>query len=558
MRLLLFKTIFNEIMKKVFTFICLVFICLSLNAQDLRFYDLPPVDSLNHSSITKLSVISYQFSDKDEGKRSFKKWLGDKFFRENFLYVKKANYFFTLDPLFDNYLGKDFISNKNIWGNTRGLRAQGIIDLGTNQSPSPVGEGLGERFKDKRLEFSTTYFESQSIFTPYLDSIVSTNRVVPGQMYYRGSGAAMDHSLATGWLRYVPNKIFSFEAGHGKNYFGNGYRSLLLSDAAPYYPYFRIDTKIWKIHYVNLWAEFQDMNYWQEYGEVYQKKYGAFHYLSFAATDRLELSLFEVINWQGRDSTHYRNFEINYLNPIIMLRPIEWTIGSADNVIMGAGFSYKFKEATYVYGQFVLDEINMSALRKGNFGSASNKMGWQAGFKTWIPMNFFKPETRNPKPETVNFIYLQSELNSVRPYTYSHITSKSNYGHLNQSLAHPLGANFMEWISFVRLHLDRFVIEGRYSWAMFGSDTEDSNYGHNIYLPYTEHEFDNEVFIGNGILNHLTYKTLTASYQFNPVSNFNIFISLTDRRQIVELNQKRDFIVQFGVRSSVRNLYYDY
>lgn len=552
-------------MKKVFTFICLVFICLSLNAQDLRFYDLPPVDSLNHSSLKKLSVVSFQFSEETQGRRDFKKWLGDKFFRENFLYVKKANYFFTLDPLFDNYLGKDFISNKNIWGNTRGIRAQGIINLtspkatGSNCHPDESQDPTAQyhaNISTPKLEFSTTYFESQSIFTPYLDSIVSTNRVVPGQMHYRGSGAAMDHSLATGWLRYVPNKIFSFEAGHGKNYFGNGYRSLLLSDAAPYYPYFRIDTKIWKIHYVNLWAEFQDMNYWQEYGEVYQKKYGAFHYLSFAATDRLELSLFEVINWQGRDSTHYRNFEINYLNPIIMLRPIEWTIGSADNVIMGAGFSYKFKEATYLYGQFVLDEVSIGDLKKGNIGSARNKMGWQVGVKTWIPLFLPKDERRKTKDE--KYIYLQSELNSVRPYTYSHITSKSNYGHLNQSLAHPLGANFMEWISFVRLHLDRFVIEGRYSWAKFGSDTEDSNYGHNIYLPYTEHEFDNEVFIGNGILNHLTYKTLTASYQFNPVSNFNIFISLTDRRQIVELNQKRDFIVQFGVRSSVRNLYYDY
>lgn len=551
-----------------------------LSAQDLRHYEKPPKDSINRSSITHLSIHLPSNSDTPRqvgaGQspiQPFTQWLKAKLLLENLILIQSPTYTFTIDPIFNNYIGQDLISGKNIWGNTRGLRAQGIINLSSTISSSknchPELDSGPNNIPPKslqsfpKLEFSTSYLEAQSVFTPYLDSIVRYNRVFPGEIYKGYGGGEKEHSHAYGHLRYSPNKTFSFEAGHGKNYLGNGYRSLLLSDAAPYYPYFRIDTKIWRLHYVNLWAELQDINFRDNFEDGFQKKYVALHYLSFAITNRLEISIFEAINWQGRDSTHHRGFDINYLNPIILLRPVEWTLGSPDNALLGFASSYKFGQSTYLYGQLLLDEGKSSELINWRNGWWANKIAYQVGFKTWIPLSLTKDEKR-----TTSFVsrhssfgrhlFLQSEFNSVRPYTYTHVTSKQNYGHMNQSLAHPLGANFIEWVNFVRLRWDRLIIEGRYSWAQFGSDFNGSNYGHNIFLPYTTRESDYDVFIGNGLLNTLTYKTLTISYLLNPASNFNVFFKATDRHQVTELNDKHDLLVQFGVRSSVRNLYYDF
>jgi len=529
---------------------------LQINAQDLRHYVDTYADSVNHSSLyfpAKFLMIS---DYKAESDRSVKSWVRDKFLNENFLSVKENNYTLTLDPLFDNYLGQDLNSSKNLYGNTRGIRAQGVFYFNTDgQCGHPDESRDPMEIKEHsatvpKLEFSTTYYESQSIFTPYLDSIIQEFRVTPGQMVYRGSHAAMDHSLAEGWLRYSPNKMFSFEAGHGKNFFGNGYRSLFLSDVAANYPYARIDSKFWKIHYVNLWAEFQDINYWEEYGQTYQKKYAAMHYLSLAVSKNFEINVFEAINWQGSDSEHTRNFELNYLNPIILLRPVEWTIGSPDNALLGVGFSYRVPKVGSVYGQFIIDEFSFTKIRDWQTKWSDNKVGGQIGLntETWeVPLG-----------ERSLSVFIRSEFNAVRPYTYSHISSKTNYGHFNQSLAHPLGANFYEWVNFLCVGVDRWTIEGRYSWASFGSDTEYTNYGHNISDSYLDRTRSKGVVIGYGIQNKLIYTGLTVSYLFNPYSNFNMFASLLYRNQVSTLQHQQDLVVNIGLRSSIRNLYYDF
>jgi hypothetical protein len=570
-------------MKKVLFIILLLCIGIELSAQDLNHYKIPVQDSINHSSIQSPNTISPRYFITNP-KQSFANSVANKVSREKLLIVNNPNFKLLADPIFNVYAGQEQISGKTIWGNTRAVHATGFIDLSKKShlgfarhpglNPGPNGNPKETSQDYPHLEFSTTYYESQSIFTPYVDSIVRTNRIVPGQMYMGSRGAGIDHAHATGWLKYKPNKVFAFEAGHGKNFFGNGYRSLLLSDGAANYPYFRIDTKIWRIHYVNLWAEFQDINYRDNFEDGWQKKYGAFHYLSFAITDRFEASLFEVINWQGRDSAHHRGFDVNYLNPVILLRPVEWTVGSPDNALLGFNLSYNFGNATYLYGQMIVDEGKFSELANWSDGWWANKLGWQGGFKTWIPigprsgvrgpgLKNEESQKSSPRPHVptspyLRSIYLQSEFNAVRPYTYTHVTSKQNYGHFNQSLAHPLGANFLEWVNFVRFRWDRFVAEARYSWAKFGSDFNSSNYGHNIYLPYGTYESEYGNFIGQGLENILTYKTITTSYLINPASNLNIFINLTDRHQITALKDKHDLIIQFGLRNSIRNLYNDF
>ena len=78
---------------------------------------------------------------------------------------------------------------------------------------------------------------------------------------------------------------------------------------------------------------------------------------------------------------------------------------------------------------------------------------------------------------------LQVEFNSVRPYTYSHETLFTNYAHYRQPLAHPMGANFKEWIGILRYQpFNKLNFTGKIIFNQYGADGIISNFGKNILL----------------------------------------------------------------------------
>ena len=108
------------------------------------------------------------------------------------------------------------------------------------------------------------------------------------------------------------------------------------------------------------------------------------------------------------------------------------------NALMGLNLSVKIKNHKF-YGQFLLDDLNISRQKdsdKENYSSGffQNKYGYQLG------------ASFNYKSLNCNI-----EYNQVQPYTYGHRTILQNYSHMNQSLAHPLGANFKELINIFKL-----------------------------------------------------------------------------------------------------------
>ena len=132
----------------------------------------------------------------------------------------------------------------------------------------------------------------------------------------------------------------------------------------------------------------------------------ATHYLSANMGGRLTVSLFESI-MLGEDSMGHV-FDINYLNPVIFYRPVEYSIGYSrhGNAIIGLGLKYKLTDLSHIYGQLILDEFTLKELKAQN-GYWANKYGGQIGFK-WFDVFGYEHLT------------LQSELNIVRPFTYSH------------------------------------------------------------------------------------------------------------------------------------------
>jgi hypothetical protein len=119
---------------------------------------------------------------------------------------------------------------------------------------------------------------------------------------------------------------------------------------------------------------------------------------------------------------------------------------------------------------------------------------------------------------------LQGEINIVRPYMYSHFTNYSNYTSYNQAIAHPLGANFKEFVGILRYQpLPRLNITGKLSLIKIGRDTTGVNWGGDILKNNQTRQQELSNKIGQGISNDILFGSLTASWQLK----HNLFIDAT-------------------------------
>ncbi len=454
-------------------------------------------------------------------------WINRKLFHEHLIDITGDDYRIYGDITADLHLGKDFQDNRNTFVNTRGFIFGGSVN--------------------DDFSFYTEFFENQSIFPRYLDSFIRKNSVVPGQGFERSYAANMfDYAYSSAVISYRPSQYISFQGGHGKNFIGDGYRSLLLSDASFNYPYAKITADIWKLKYMILWTEFQDISSLKyEDRFSWPKKSGVFHYLDVRLTDRFTLGFFEGIIWLPQDSIVNRGIEWNYLNPIIFLRPVEFSLGSPDNVVMGLNASYRISNSTVTYGQILIDELTINEYF-ANKGYWANKYGIQLGVKSFNVLD-------------VPGLFIQNEINLASPYTYSHKDPLKNYGHYNQSLAHPLGANFYEGIGIVEYSKNRYECRLQLNYSIFGADSSSQNsVGQNIYQSYDHRTTDYGNYIGQGIKTNLLYADIKVAYVVNPLTNLRFEASCTYRSLTSTIESSKTFWVNIGVRSSFRNLYYDF
>lgn len=321
--------------------------------------------------------------------------------------------------------------------------------------------------------------------------------------------------------------------GHDKNFFGNGVRSLFLSDnSAPYF-FLKLNTRIWKINYENLFAELTHQ-YIRGGDKLLVKKYAAFHHFNFAVNKNFDFGLFE-----GVVMSRNKGFELQYLNPIIFYREIEHSLGSPDNVVIGADFKWNIKRTAQLYGQFLIDEFSLNQIKSGK-GWWGNKYGIQLGAKY---INMFHIQNLDG----------QFEFNMVTPYTYTHrspaITdSSANYTHYNQPLAHPLGANFREAIFTLRYQPSKRVIgQIRYFNMAQGMDTFGINWGSNIFYPSSAQTIPNGEY-GNSFLQG--YRTevnlLEIRGSYMPWHNIYFELSATYRKSTSERPDLNNSAVYFG------------
>ena len=466
-------------------------------------------------------------------KRFNKRWkqeAWDMVFNKNFLSVHGDDFFIAVNPNIDFQVGYDKRSKETIWVNTRGVEIKGTIG--------------------KNFAFYTNVKENQAVFPQYLTDYNNENRIIPGQgKYKRFKDKGFDFSNTTAYISYAPSHWLNLQLGQGKNFIGDGYRSLILSDNAFPYPFLKLTAKIWNIQYTVLYNQMMDLRSKFEENIGYERKYTTMHHLSWAITKRLNVGFFDAVVWQAKDSTGQRDFDWQYLNPIIFLRPVEFSVGSPDNALMGLSASYIFGQHTVAYGQVILDEFKWKEI-KSRKGWCGNKQAFQLGVKAY---NSFG----------VKNLFLQTEYNYVRPYMYTHYSRQQNYAHYNAALAHPWGANFWESVSRANYHYNRWYIQYQLNFGVYGGDivTEDGtvlNYGGDIFKNYRTRvqEYDNKV--GQGLKTNILINDLMLSWLVNPIYNLNIFANLTIRNVENDLIKENDVIFRFGIRTSLERYYYDF
>ena len=468
-------------------------------------------------------------------------WLGRKIWNEHLVQFQGDNYWFTGDLVLDLQLGRDLQSDFAFtYNNTRGAVFQG---------------GLGKNFN-----FYTVVFESQARFADYYNQYAES--ISP----FMGSGVAIvpgrgiakdfmdngyDYPVAEGYLSYSPAEFFDIQFGHGNNFIGDGYRSLLVSDNASPHPYLKLNTSFWKLKYTNTWMSLRDVREEVAAEGSYRTKYMANHYLSLNLTKRFNIGLFESVIWQNDNG---RGFDVNYLNPVIFYRSIEFSTGArGGNALMGLTGKYKINNSLNAYGQWIIDEFSSGDVFGGE-GSWKNKLGFQLGMKYFNAFN-------------VPDLYLQAEYNQVRPYTYSHNSIVLNYGHNNQSMAHLWGANFREVVAIARYRKDRWLGSAKLIIGERGFDyntpADNAYYGGNIYRSERERAFETGVRIGQGNTTTSVFTEVEAGYIVNPVTNLKLFAGVIYRNFAPQVNTASTFNqntvwLNIGLRTDIFNWYFDY
>jgi hypothetical protein len=138
----------------------------------------------------------------------------------------------------------------------------------------------------------------------------------------------------------------------------------------------------------------------------------------------------------------------------------------------------------------------------------------------------------------------------------------ANYTHYNQPLAHPLGANFSEWIGLARYQpAPRWLLQAKALYYLQGRDADSVNWGSNIFLPNSppyrtkEYGFD----IGSGVRTKTALASLLLSYELKQ----NLFLEgqalyRKETTASTVLPSGNTFVISAGIRWNMHRREFDF
>jgi hypothetical protein len=334
--------------------------------------------------------------------------------------------------------------------------------------------------------------------------------------------------MSTGIVSLAPAHWLNVQFGHGKNFIGYGYRSILLSDAAFNYPYLKTTAYLFKnkIQYSAMWAQLQSMER-LPLGEVpealFKKKAASFYYLSWTPAPAFEIGLFEGIVWEHWDSTGVQPPNPEMLIPVIGMGTGLNGLDTENNAIIGLNAHVKIHKGLSLYGQFAIDQ------------EGKNGNGYQLGiryFDCLLP----------------NFD-LQLEWNKVGVDMYRSSVSLQNYGHFNQPVGTAAGPGSEEIVGIINYGYKKFICETKFNWIkrvepMLGS--LDVLTGQDLPTGAAQEN------------NYVQQWEIQGGIKLNPKTNMQLMIGFTDRIQRPgELNHHTSAVFM-TFRTNLNNRYFDF
>jgi hypothetical protein len=484
----------------------------------IKYLDTLATDAAIFSSPSDQFNLTYLRNDSWEWSRAETNTSKKPIFKS--LYKKKSDLVYVDSPEFDIHVnpvlyvsaGSDSRFGSAITNNTRGVEIRGMID--------------------RKIGFYTFLGENQSVLPLYVQEEVGRNRAVPHEGFWKTfKENGVDFFQARAYIDFNITKHIYMQFGNDRTFIGNGYRSFIFSDYSAPNLFLRSNVRVWKLNYL---FQLNRMAADARTGgnKRYPEKFMAFHHASINIGRKLNIGLFESVVFSPKDSVNNNTFDLSYLNPVIFYRAIEQQFGSSDNSILGADFKWNAFRKVSLYGQIVLDEFLLKEVLARN-GWWANKYAVQGGIKYIDALN-------------VSNLDLQFEFNAVRPYTFSHYSQYGSYSNYRQSLAHPIGANFTEWVAIIRYQpIPKLNVFIKTFYVKTGRDDAGENWGGDILKGYQSRQQEYGNKIGQGNSNTIFFADVTASYMLK----HNLFI---DGKQIIR--QSKSDLAAYNSNTSLTSL----
>lgn len=385
----------------------------------------------------------------------------------------------------------------------------GGTESGNPRNPARLARGLALRGSvDKKVGFYTYLTTSEVFFPSWVKDYAEYTGAVPGEGFWKEyQSDGYNYFSALGHVSFQITKHIEIQAGHDRNFAGEGYRSFQISDFSNPYMFVKFNTKVWRFQLTNLWTQLTADVFYNR-GRPTDGRYPQ-KYFSY---NRLGMNIGKSMNLGFFSSVMSDRINFNYFNPIIFLRWVEQQQGTPDKVMLGLDGKWMFKPGMKLYGQFALDEFVFTEFFEiDGKGSKRNKYGIQAGYQY---INAFGLKNLD----------LQLEWNQARPYTFQEKFDYQSYSHWRTPLTHPRGANFREFIGILRYQpLPRLDLNLTGMYQYFGSDENaDRNWGGDVLKNRLRNSptglFGNS--IGQGIENRVIQTNFSASFMVK----HNLFI----------------------------------
>ncbi|MDO6439523.1 hypothetical protein Q4534_19010 [Cyclobacterium sp. 1_MG-2023] len=435
-----------------------------------------------------------------------------------------GKYIYQRPSDFYGYKNKDFDVHLNPV-----LYLQGGAELDNDQTPFRNTRGLALHGSiDNKIGFYTMLATTDLVFPSWVNDYVGSHGAIPGQGFWKRYGdGGYNFFSARGHITFSATKHVNIQMGHDSHFIGEGLRSFVLSDFSNPFVFVKVNTKIGKVDFTNLWGQ-MTADIITSRGVPtdgrYPQKWFSFHRLGINLGKRFNLGVFESVmadkaNW-------------NYFNPLIFYRWVEHQLGTPDKVMLGTDMKWNLGKGMQLYGQFVLDEFVFDEFfHITESGSSRNKHGVQLGYK-YIDI------------AGINNLDFQLEYNQARPFTFQEKFDYQSYTNYRIPLTHPRGANFRELLAVIAYQpLPKLTLRGTMMYQMYGADpTEEDNFGGDILKNRSQSStslYGN--YIGQGQKNKVGMATLHLQYMLR----HNLFIDLSQTMRQVnadgEMNSKTSY-----------------